>query len=126
PPTDVVRVVGDTVLVERLSGAPPPCPLFACQRRERKRSQPRSALGKAIRQRDDHTRHAETRKRQHPPTACTKAVFSLESEGFLFDKTKRNLSELGSRDGKPLLCPRALPARRQVPAAVGRRSLVTL
>ena len=56
----------------------------------------------------------------------TKAVFSLESEGFLFDKTKRNLSELGSRDGKPLLCPRALPARRQVPAAVGRRSLVTL
>ena len=27
----------------------------------------------------------------------TKAVFSLESEGFLFDKTKRNLSVLGRR-----------------------------
>src|SRR5699024_1815949 len=26
-------------------------------------------------------------------TTRTKAVFSLESEGFLFDKTKRNLSE---------------------------------
>ena len=32
----------------------------------------------------------------------TKAVFSLESEGFLFDKTKRNLSEMGRRDLKSL------------------------
>ena len=63
-----------------------------------KRSNARSAAGKAIRRRDDHLRHAETRKRQPPPPTRTKAVFSLESEGFLFDKTKRNLSEAPSRE----------------------------
>ena len=48
----------------------------------------------------------------------TKAVFSLESEGFLFDKTKRNLSEKGSQGLSPLL-----PARRRNAAATapGRR-----
>ena len=60
-----------------------------------------------------------TNKQILPPDKHQKR-FSLESEGFLFDKTKRNLSVLGRRDGKPLLCPRALPARRQAPAAVGR------
>ena len=62
-----------------------------------KRSIPRSAASRAIRQRDERPRNAKTRKRQFAPTTRTKAVFSLESEGFLFDKTKRNLSELGRR-----------------------------
>ena len=62
-----------------------------------KRSNARSAMRKAIRRRDEHLRHAGSPKSQPPPTTRTKAVFSLESEGFLFDKTKRNLSVLGRR-----------------------------
>ena len=98
-PRGVVRGVWSGVLVGRLSGAPPPCPPRASARqcRERKRSNARSAMSKAIRRRDERPRHAQSRKRQHPPPTRTKAVFSLESEGFLFDKTKRNPSELGRR-----------------------------
>ena len=93
---------GTPRLSRRYWGAPPPCPPFVHVVPRAKRSNARSAMGKAIRHRDDHLRHAETRKRQFAPTTTAKAVFSLESEGFLFDKTKRNLSVLGRR-GLPLL-----------------------
>ena len=46
----------------------------------------------------------------------TKAVFSLESEGFLFDKTKRNLSEAPLR-GPPLSAARSATASKRSLAA---------
>ena len=64
----------------------------ARQCRERSEAMHGRRCNELIHRRDDHLRHAETRKRQHLPTTRTKAVFSLESEGFLFDKTKRNPS----------------------------------
>ena len=121
------RGLGRGCLSRRLLGAPPPCPLGFCAAVPRaKRSIARSAMSKAIRHRDDHLRHVETRKRQPPPTTRTKAVFSLESEGFLFDKTKRNLSEMGRRDVRPCIPPPAggpqanAPGRRPVNFPPGR------
>ena len=105
PPTDVVRVGRNGALVAAFIGGSAPLPpgVSANLVPRAKRSNARSSAYKAIRQRDERPRNAETRKRQHPPTTRTKAVFSLESEGFLFDKTKRNLSEKGSQGPAPAL-----------------------
>ena len=75
PPTDVVRVVWGRCLSRRLLGAPPPCPLFVHSVPRAKRSNARPAMGKAIRHRDYHLRHVETRKRQLAPPMRTKALF---------------------------------------------------
>ena len=108
PPTrGGLRGLGQ-VLVAALLGAPPPCPLFACQRRERSEAFRGRRCAKPS---DDGMSGRETRKPVkgsiYLPTR-TKAVFSLESEGFLFDKTKRNLSEKGSQ-GRPSLHPALWP-----------------
>ena len=89
---------GAGCLSRRLLGAPPPCPPGFCAAVPRtKRSNARSAVSKAIRRRDERPRNAKPVKDSIYLPTRTKAVFSLESEGFLFDKTKRNLSVLGRR-----------------------------
>ena len=89
PPTDGFCVVWGGVFVERLFlGAPPPCPLFVHSVPRAKRSNARPAMSKAIRHRDDHSRHAETRKRQFAPTTSTKSVFLWGATPVSLGKTK--------------------------------------
>ena len=105
--------LGTLCLSRRLLGAPPHCPLFACQRRERKRSLPRSAMSKAIRHRDEQSRNTETRKRQFAPTTRTKSVFLWGATPVSLGKTKEMGWHLGRRDFRPCIpCLRA--GRRQL------------
>ena len=96
-------------------GAPPPYPPI-CVRSAASVSEATHGrrCNELIHRRDDRLQHAGSPKRQPPPTISTKAVFSLESEGFLFDKTKRNLSEA------PLRGPLVSAARS---ASASKRSL---
>ena len=82
-------------------------------------SLPRSALGKAIRHRDDHPRHVGSNKRQHPPTTRTKAVFSLESEGFLLTRQKETSQKWVAGTFVPA-SPPCGRAAGQMPPAAGR------
>ena len=92
-------------LSRRYWGLRPLAPqLCSCQRRERKRSLPRSAASKAIRHRDDHLRHAERHKRQPPPTTRTKAFFFGAPLPFLWARPKKWGGTWVSQ-GLALLCP---------------------
>ena len=114
PPTRGCCVRQNAALVAALLGASPPCPLFACQRRERSEAFRGRRRAKPS---DDGMSGRETRKPVKDSIYLpkrTKAVFSLESEGLLFDKTKRNLSEA------PLRGPLVSAARS---ATASKRSL---
>ena len=109
-----LRSLGRGCLSRRYWGLRPLAPLFACQRRERSEAFRGRRRAKPS---DTGMSGRETRKPVKDSIYLpkrTKAVFSLESEGLLFDKTKRNLSEA------PLRGPLVSAARS---ATASKRSL---
>ena len=98
--------------------------LATTQRRERKRSQPRSAMGRAIRHRDDRPRtSAHSHKRQHPPPTSRQSAFLWRlPRPFLLAQDQRNA--LGTRTaGAFAPASRTPPQRICIQARLGRHNL---
>ena len=94
-PRGVVCVVWDVMLVEALLGASPPCPpiyVLASAASVSEATHGRRCAKPSDTGMTTYDMLKGIKDSIYLPTR-TKAVFSLESEGFLFDKTKRNPSE---------------------------------